>query len=119
MDIFPILVLLIIFSTVFGIFYLFITTRNRERILMIEKNYDPQQFLRRPRKGPSAFTYWTLKLGMLATGISLGIMVGTQFVNYEEGPLASSIFFFAGAFLIGNFFLERMIWKKDDKELNN
>lgn len=113
MEILPILVLLIICSSVFGIFYLFITTRNKERILMIEKGFDPQQFLKRPKNGPGVFTYWTLKLGMLAIGISLGVLVAFVVSSPHDEVMVVSIFLFAGLSLVANFFTERKIWKSE------
>lgn len=110
-----ILIVLIIFGSVFGIFYLFITTRNKERMLMIEKGFDPALFHKKVQRGPGPFTYWTLKIGMLAVGVAFGIIVGNSINPIREEIIASSVFFFAGLFLIINFFLERMIWKKDEK----
>lgn len=39
-----ILIPLIVFSTIFGVLYTFLTTRNKERLAMIEKGADPSVF---------------------------------------------------------------------------
>ena len=45
-------VLAVIFGTFFGIFYLYFSTRNKERLALIEKGVDAKIFmLRRRRKG--------------------------------------------------------------------
>ncbi len=102
-----ILIPLIVFSSVFGIFFVWISTRNKERMALIEKGADASLFATKKRN----FTNITLKIGMLAVGIGTGILIGSLLSNYttldEEVAYPSMIFLFAGLFLVGNAMLER------------
>ena len=93
------------FATVFGIFYLYYTTRNRERLALIEKGADASIFKEEKNMRGS------LKFGMLFVGVSLGIIVGSivEALTRLEEPVAyfSMIFFFGGLSLIIFYFLEK------------
>ena len=60
------------FAATFGIFYLFYTTRNKERMAIIEKGVSADIF--NQNKKPN-LTNWSLKLGLLALGIGLGLII--------------------------------------------
>ena len=108
-----ILIPLIVFSSIFGIFYVWISTRNKERMALIEKGADASLFATKKR----SFTGITLKIGMLAIGIGTGILIGSLLSSYtlldEEVAFPSMIFLFGGLFLAANAFLE----KKDKTEV--
>ena len=95
-----VIVPVVMFACVFGILYVYFTTRNRERMAMIEKGADPSLF-RNPNRGGRS----TLKFGLLFVGVSLGILMGavlsTSFPNMrEETANFSMIFLFGGIALI-------------------
>ena len=96
------------FAAIFGIFYVFLLTRHRERLSMLEKGVDPSLFASK-NDVPS----WTLKLGMLSVGIALGILIGNAlYRNYEVDESVaylSMIFLFGGISLILNFMIARKI----------
>jgi len=106
---------LIVFASIFGIFYVFLTTRNKERLSMIEKGADASMFL--TRKGDRGNTYYTLKFGMLAVGIAIGLLVGSIIAETtnlpEEVAYFSMIFLFGGISLIVNHFMEVKQKKKE------
>lgn len=110
-----ILIPLIIFSSIFAIFYVFISTRNKERMALIEKGADASLFATKKRN----FRNLTLKIGMLAVGIGTGILMGSLLENYttlpEEVSYFSMIFLFAGIFLIANAYMEKA---ENEKENN-
>ena len=88
------------FACVFGILYVYFTTRNRERMAMIEKGADPSLF-RNPNRGGRS----TLKFGLLFVGVSLGILMGAVLTMSmpalrEETANFSMIFLFGGIALI-------------------
>ena len=58
------------FATVFGIAYIFITARNRERMALIEKGEDAS-FFERKRSGRGI-----LKWGLIALGLGVGVFMG-------------------------------------------
>jgi len=113
----PILIPLFVFSSIFGIFYVWISTRNKERMSLIEKGADASLFATKRRNFPS-FTNLTLKIGMLAVGIGTGILVGSLLSSYtvldEEVAFPSMIFLFGGLFLVGNAFIEKKNKTEED-----
>ncbi len=102
-----ILIPLIVFSSIFGIFYVWISTRNKERMALIEKGADASLFATKKKN----FTNLTLKFGMLAIGIGTGILVGSLLSSYtalgKEVAFPSMIFLFGGLFLVGNALIEK------------
>lgn len=107
-----ILIPLIVFSSLFAVIYVFLNTRNKERMAMIEKGADASLFATKKKN----FRNITLKIGMLAVGIGVGILMGSILASYtaldEDVAYPSMIFLFAGLFLVGNAFIE----KKENSE---
>jgi hypothetical protein len=100
-------IILIIFSSLFGMVYVWISSRNKERMALIEKGADASLFATKKK----SFTNITLKFGMLAAGIGLGILMGALLVEYTRlvEPVAyfSMIFIFGGTGLIINALMEK------------
>ena len=98
---------MIIFSSLFGMVYVWISSRNKERMALIEKGADASLFATKKK----SFTNITLKFGMLAAGIGLGILMGALLVEYTRlvEPVAyfSMIFIFGGTGLIINALMEK------------
>jgi hypothetical protein len=98
------------FGSLFGVLYFYFTTRNRERLALIEKNADPALFKVEPT---NVFKKFSIKIGMLFIGGGFGVLVGnilTVSTRLEE-PVAyiSMIFMFAGAGLILSYFVARKV----------
>ena len=112
-----VLIVLIIFGVLFGIIYLFFTTRHRERLALIdqmEKGADASLF----KTGTK--TRWSLIalfFGMLAVGVALGVVCAAliQSVSYvdEEIIFPAMIFLFGGGSLVLYYFFIR---KQDDNK---
>lgn len=105
------------FLIVFGIFYLFFSTRNKERLALIEKGADASIFM--SPKAEKAAPFWKiliLNLALLLMGIGAGIMTGGILDTSLNVPfdiaMPGSIFLLAGTGLLIGFFLT----KKLDKE---
>lgn len=95
------------FATVFGIMYVFYHTRNKERMALIEKGADASLFNTGKENSRNYIWNWskfTLKIGMLAMGISAGIIAGAILESYNimpDGPgYVSMVFFFGGLSLV-------------------
>ena len=102
-----------LFATVFGIMYVHYTTRNKERLALIEKGADASLFNtgKEGHKFTFAWSKLTLKIGMLFMGIALGIMAGA-ILSYagvldEDANYPAMIFFFGGLSLVLFYVIDR------------
>ena len=104
------------FAMIFGIVYLGITSRNRERMALIERGADPTLFETKKKTGVSG----VMKLGLFLFGIGLGIVVAYFLVSggMEEGAAYPAlIFIFGGLALIASFLWQRKLDKEDATKL--
>jgi hypothetical protein len=89
----PIVSVLAVFGTIFGIAYLHYTSRNRERLALIDKGVDASIFYSADRHLDS------LRIGMLLVGVGVGILLG-YFVSanfrFEEGVAYPSMIALTG-----------------------
>ena len=115
-----VIIVLIIFGTLFGVVYLYFSTRNKERLTLIEKGADASLFYSTKKK--KTLPWITLKFGMLFVGVAFGAAIGilitnsvSKYFQSDELFLISMIFLFGGLSLIGNFIVERKLNKKDDE----
>jgi F0F1-type ATP synthase membrane subunit c/vacuolar-type H+-ATPase subunit K len=103
-----------LFATVFGIVYTHYTTRNKERMALIEKGADASLF-NTGKEGKGLGVNWgkfALKIGMLFMGIGLGIIAGAIFESlsvfpHEEPGYLSMIFIFGGLALVLYYIIDR------------
>ncbi len=105
-----IIIPILIFGSLFGIAYLYLTTRNKERMALIEKGASAELFTKPMRAGK-----WGLKLGVMAIGVGIGIVIGNFFVTRgwldDEVAFPAMIFLFGGIGLVASYYLS--ISKKD------
>jgi hypothetical protein len=101
------------FATIFGIMYVHYTTRNRERMALIEKGADASLF-NTGKEGSKSAVNWgkfTLKIGMLFMGVAVGIVIAAVMSNagilYEGASYPSMIFFFGGLSLVLFYLIDR------------
>lgn len=107
-----ILVPLAFFALVFGLWYIYVTTRNKERLALIEKGADPSLF---KSKADVFSGYRTFKLGLFLVGIALGILAGyflTEGGMEEEPAYFAMIFLFGGLGLVVSFLLQKKFIKE-------
>ncbi|MDP3443196.1 MAG: hypothetical protein Q8T08_10100 [Ignavibacteria bacterium] len=104
-DITAIAVVGIIFSTIYGLFYIIV--RRRERLTMMEKGYDAKFFY---TENPST-SFSSLKFGMLFVGVGAGILFGNILsvttALHEEVAFFSMIFLCGGLALVLNYIIEK------------
>lgn len=104
------------FAGIFGIVYVFLMTRHRERIALIEKGADASIFTDK-----NYTSYPTLKFGMLFVGIALGILTGNwldQTYDFSKGvAFLAMVFLFGGISLIINFLIEQSLNKPKAPDL--
>ncbi|MCX2479777.1 hypothetical protein OQY15_11825 [Pedobacter sp. MC2016-15] len=82
------------FAAIFGVIYVYLMTRHRERMSMLEKGVPSSPF-----NSIRHSNFLTLKYGMLLVGIAIGILMG-HVAAYEWG-IAKSTAFLAMVFLFG------------------
>lgn len=100
-------------GSVFGVLYVLMMTRYRERMAMIERNVNASLFIKKGSISP------TLKFGMLFVGVALGILMGDilhEYYNLTRGTAFSSMtLLFGGISLIVNFVIERKLEHKTEE----
>jgi len=102
------------FAMIFGIVYMVITARNKERLALIERGADPSLFETVKKNQPNRVMKW----GLFLLGVGLGFVVGDMMVKNgmmsEDYAYVSMICVFGGIALIVAFFLQR----RQEKEEN-
>jgi len=100
-----ILIPIAFFGVVFGIFYLYISSRNRERLALIEKGADATIF--GSGKRGSMWKVITLNLAFLLMGIGVGVLLGNILDTYSsldsDAVYPALIFLMAGVGLYVGF----------------
>jgi hypothetical protein len=108
---------LTMFLVIFGVFYLYLSTRNKERLALIEKGVDASIFMKGTPKNAAPFwKVFILNLAVLLMGIGIGIFIAS-ILHYnlgvdDEVAYPGTIFLMAGIGLFVGFNLT----KKLDKE---
>lgn len=103
------------FLFVFAIVYLYFTTRNKERMALIEKGAEASIFFSE-KKGPSIGKILILNLSLVLISVGLAIFIGSLIEEIGlDGDIAypGSIFLMAGIGLLVGFFLTKKMEKED------
>jgi hypothetical protein len=102
------------FASIFGIVYIIISARNRERLALIEKGMDSSIFQKNNKPNGK---YAALMFGILFIGLSIGLIAGAALsrmdVLPDPVPYFAMILLFGG----GSLLIYYMILNKQ-KELN-
>jgi hypothetical protein len=77
-------ILAIIFGTIFGIFYLYLSTRNKERLSLIEKGADASIFGKGQQHTAPIWKVLVLNLVFLLMGVGLGVFIASLLDNYTS-----------------------------------
>ncbi len=106
----------VIFGAIFGVFYLYFSTRNKERLALIEKGADASIFVRGKIQTAPIWKVFILNLALLLIGVGLGIFIASildSMTTLDEGSLyTGTIFLMAGIGLLVGF----QMTKNMDKE---
>lgn len=112
-----VLVSMSFFIVIFGICYLYFSTRHKERLALIEKGVDAGIFF--TPKTQRTFPIWKiviLNLAMVSIGIGVGVLVGAileKTTVLGDTAYPAAIFLTCGLGLLIGFFLTRKIEKAD------
>jgi len=106
----------IIFGAIFGVFYLYFSTRNKERLALIEKGADASIFMKGKQSTAPIWKVLILNLALLLMGIGLGTFLASLFDNYttldEDAIYPATIFFMAGVGLFVGFNMTKNLDKE-------
>ena len=113
-----ILIPLTFFIVVFAITYLYFSTRNKERMALIEKGADASIFVKGKReKTAPIWKVLVLNLALLLMGIGAGIMtggiLGSTFNVEWDIAMPGSIFLLARNGLLIGFFFTKKLYQDD------
>ena len=108
-----IIIILIIFGVLFGIFYLFVSSRNKERLALIEKGADASIFYGKNRRVTPMWKVIIVNLALLLMGIGAGIFLA-GILHYSLGveediAYPGTIFLMAGLGLFTGFYLTKKL----------
>lgn len=109
MDLTAVLVLLVIFGTIYGIIHLFV--RKKERMVLIEKGVDASKLNYFKKQTTAA----SLKYGLLLIGIAIGLFLGNVLSCTTE--LQQEVAYFSMVFIFGG--LALVIFHFIDKKNKN
>lgn len=85
-----------LFATIFGIVWIGVSARNKERLALIEKGMDASIF---KIEGQTHWRYGALKFGLLALGIGIGLVVAN--ILDVNGIMDDEVAYFAMIFIFG------------------
>ena len=103
-----VLIPLIVFGTFFAVLYVYFTTRNKERLALIEKGADATLFKSGPSK--NVFGIVVLNIALLAIGIGIGVLLASLLEMSgmdDDVAYPAMIFICGGLGLMAGFFASR------------
>ena len=119
----PELVFISLFVVIFGIFFLHYSTRNKERLSLIEKGADASIFFSAKPQNKKTIPVWKIliiNLAMVLFGIGLGFIVAFTLTNnlefHDRAPIqVGTVFIITGLSLLGGFFITNKMIDKENK----
>lgn len=96
-------------AIIFGIVYVIVTAKNRERMAMIEKGIDPKAFLAKPKtyNNKDGIIKWALLLVGVGIGLFMGSILDTFTSIPEEPAYFACALFFGGLGLTGAYLITK------------
>jgi len=106
----------VIFGAIFGVFYLYFSTRNKERLALIEKGADASIFMKGKQQAAPIWKVLILNLALLLMGIGIGIFIAS-ILHYNLGvdddvAYPGTIFLMAGIGLFAGFTMTKNLDKE-------
>lgn len=104
------------FLVLFGIIYLYFSTRNKERLALIEKGADASIFMRGRQHTAPIWKVLILNLALLLMGIGIGVFIASVLEQYttldEDAVYPATIFLMAGIGLFIGFNMTKNLDKE-------
>lgn len=103
----------VIFGAIFGVFYLYFSTRNKERLALIEKGADASIFMKGKAQTAPFWKVLILNIAVLLMGIGIGIFIAS-ILHYslgvnEDVAFPGTIFLMSGLGLFVGFTLTKKL----------
>ena len=112
-----VIVFITLFSVIFGIAYLYFSTRNKERLALIEKGADASIFGQGRKNTQPFWKVFILNLALLLMGIGAGVMIGGALAQIGgvdwDVAMPGSIFMMAGTGLLIGFFITKKLEREE------
>ena len=109
------IVFISLFVMIFGIVYLYFTTRHKERLSLIDKGMDVSIFYSpKPKNNTQIWKIVVLNLALLLIGVGFGIFLGNLLFHYTlmiEAGYPAAIFLMSGIALLVGFYLSKNLTK--------
>jgi hypothetical protein len=104
-----------LFLVIFGIIYLFLSTRNKERLALIEKGADAGIFMK-GKNDSGVGKIIILNLALLSMGIGVGVFIALLLSTYTslntDAIYPATIFTMAGLGLLIGFYMTKKLEKE-------
>ena len=105
-----------LFLSIFGISYLYLSTRNKERLALIEKGADASIFMKGNKRTAPIWKVLILNLSLLLMGIGTGVFIALLLTAYtsldNHAVYPATIFFMAGVGLFTGFHMTKNLDKE-------
>jgi flagellar biosynthesis protein FliQ len=106
----------VLFGAIFGVFYLYFSTRNKERLALIEKGADASIFVKGKTHTAPVWKVIILNLALLLMGIGVGVFIAMLIEHYttldEDALYPAVIFLMAGIGLFIGFNMTKNLDKE-------
>jgi sterol desaturase/sphingolipid hydroxylase (fatty acid hydroxylase superfamily) len=103
-------------GVIFGIYYLYISSRNKERLALIEKGADASIFFSTKKSLTPTWKVFVLNVAVLMMGIGLAIFIANimhvSFGLDQDVAYPATIFLVGGIALFTGFFLTKKLVEK-------
>jgi hypothetical protein len=110
------LIVFIIFGSIFAIAYLYFSTRNKERLALIEKGADATIFVRGKQQTAPIWKVFILNIALLFMGIGIGVFIASLLDHYttldNDAVYPATIFLMAGIGLYVGFSMTKNLDKE-------
>ena len=108
-----VIVVPIVFGLIFGIFYLFISSRHKERLALIDKGAEASIFYSQNKRATPMWKVIVVNIALLSMGIGLGIFIAGILHQVagvdQEIAYPGTIFFMAGVGLFSGFYFTKKL----------
>lgn len=110
------LIVFIVFGSIFAIAYLYFSTRNKERLALIEKGADASIFVRGKQQTAPIWKVFILNTALLFMGIGIGVFIASLLDHYttldSDAVYPATIFLMAGIGLFVGFSMTKNLDKE-------